>query len=225
MNVLVTGASSGIGDGLCAALRSKSFYTVGIARNICANCDDFLQLDLSEQIGLCSRLEAKFVDVKFDFVVLNHGTLPANSKIAEIPTTELIKYLELNFYSHFEIVKWAMSNGCRNIIYISSGAASSNYSSWFLYSAAKSLGELLISQLCKENEEMRCLAIRPGIVGTKMNKTLKGLNKKLFPDFQKFDEIEPEDPKNIGLRISNIIANHWEKLAKSEMIDLRHIDL
>ncbi|WEW59471.1 short chain dehydrogenase [Emydomyces testavorans] len=113
---------------------------------------------------------------RIDGLIVNHGILGPVTKLVTSDMEAWRKAFDINFFSAVEFVKAALphiriSRG--NIIFTSSGAAISATIGWGFYGASKAAMNHLNMTLAKEEPEITCLAIRPGMVDTQMQEELR----------------------------------------------------
>jgi NAD(P)-dependent dehydrogenase (short-subunit alcohol dehydrogenase family) len=223
--ILVTGSSSGLGAALCRSFTGSGFSVLGISRSESSNCVDSLEIDL-ECNSVSSAVYSKFImDRNISCTIINHGTLPRMESLLNIDPALQLEYLNLNYFSIFPIIQASYSAGCRKFLYVSSGAASSIYRGWSLYSMTKSLGELAFSYLRAEQPDASWLSVRPGIIDTRMNTHLRQVNLTLFPDFSKFRIVKAESVDIIASKIVQLVDYNWKQYKDAGMVDLREIEL
>ncbi|OCF32718.1 cytoplasmic protein [Kwoniella heveanensis CBS 569] len=152
-----------------------------------------------------------------DGLVLNAGTIDPG-KIADLPTSSLIPYVQTNLLSTIYLVQPALpylrkSKG--KVVLVSSGASTTGYQAWGLYSMAKAGMNSLARTLAAEEREngVSVYAIRPGMVNTDMQALLrdKGPSSmhpsemvKFQSAFEKGELLPPEQPGAIiaGLAVA-----------------------
>ncbi len=131
---VITGANGGLGAEICNLLLSQAYSVVGLDLNWTDNTKfDFqnwqsIEIDLS----IAENVQQTFEDIRYryggiDVLVNNAGTC-LMSDFDEITSDELIKQIEVNFYSCFYCCQAAIPlmidrPGIRKIINISSNGA------------------------------------------------------------------------------------------------------
>jgi NAD(P)-dependent dehydrogenase (short-subunit alcohol dehydrogenase family) len=180
--VLVTGATSGIGKGVCNALLSQGARVIGIGRDrskidtetIENSKFTFLKLDLLEIGGIESVLkECVKEHGKLDGFVSSAGreeTIPLN-----IYKTDIMKKLyDINVFSGVEILRFFSkkknSNEGASAVFISSVMSELGQPGLVGYCGTKAalLGVVKSSALELSKKNIRVNAVSPGVVETPM---------------------------------------------------------
>lgn len=158
---------------------------------------------------------------KLDAVVVNHGLLEPITRIAQGDVEDWRKAYDVGFFSAVSIVIAAIpalraSKG--RIIFVSSGAATSAYSTWGAYGSGKAAMNHLNLTLATEEPDITCLAIRPGTVDTAMQNDIRTKYNSLMDkhDVTKFADL----PHNGGLLRTDQPGNVIAKLALDAPKDL-----
>lgn len=204
-NILITGASSGIGAATARYLSEQEYTTVLVARN-----EERLQ-KFAEEIGdscyICpfdlTQLEG--IESIFEFCrekeILLNGmvhcageTVTSAIKANEIDTMERI--LKINCEAFVELGKYFInrkySEKGASVVAVSSFSAQSRRRGTSVYSASKAALEAVVEVMAKEaiGREIRVNSVRPAYVNTKMIDFLIGMTD--FNAEQKLGVIEPE---------------------------------
>ena len=113
---------------------------------------------------------------RIDALILNQGILGAVTRIAEANLDDWQKVFNTNFLSCIAFIKAAvpylrLSRG--RIIMTSSGAASNAYATWGAYGSSKAAMNHLALTLKVEEPDIITIAIRPGVVDTAMQKSIR----------------------------------------------------
>ena len=183
------------------------------------------------------------IDERLDGLILNHGTLGKCSRIGEIEAEgweevfrvnvlscvvlvschhcELHARSRLNAYHHQQIREALplLRSTKGRIIFTSSGAAQNAYSSWGAYGASKAAINHLSMTLKNEEPNVTTVAIRPGVVDTAMQQSIRDvfLTNMDEKDQQKFltakregKLLPPEKPGNV---IADLAVNADKELS------------
>ncbi|KDR83670.1 hypothetical protein GALMADRAFT_55286 [Galerina marginata CBS 339.88] len=186
--VVVTGASKGIGLAATRHLLQKfNANVVAIARTntpelallhsgslLVVECDVTDEKALSNAISLgASRFDG------IGGLILSAGTLDPLCRIGDItPLDSWKKHFDVNFFSLVTAVKAALpylrkgASGGR-IVFVSSGAAVKGTPGWGPYNASKAAMNSLCRTLAEEEPDVTSIALRPGMVDTNMQSTLR----------------------------------------------------
>ena len=116
----------------------------------------------------------------------------------------------------------------RQIITISSGAATKPYEGWSVYCTSKAAIDMMTKAIAAEQRELKnglkCVAIYPGVVDTNMQTTIRSTNEKNFKNLQRFIDLK----ENNELYTPEFVANSIFKidtenqLENGDIIDIRH---
>jgi len=210
--VIITGASSGLGKSLCKNF-SASYNVVNISRTIALSEHNII-VDLSNLEVLKKNLELN--KIQPDLCILNAGTMGSIGLADQINDIDLMEALKVNVVANKIIVDWGISNGCKNFIGISSGAAIKNYDGWLNYCVTKSAFRSMFLQYQKDLPRANFKLISPGILSTDMNKKIKALDVTILPDMSKFHETPAVDPS----KASDIIYRKYREYLKCGQIEI-----
>jgi short-subunit dehydrogenase len=210
MNILITGASSGIGKSTYELLK-KDYNVIGISRN---GPDLFLDLRNVENI---KKIREFLIEksLKIDVLINNMGNAYvkpfSNSQVEEIE-----EQIDLNLKSHILITKLLIENINENGIIINIGSIASKiaFENWAVYSASKfgikGFSSALRKELSKKN--IRVSLIMPGAVWTPIwerNKFRKTDDMLMPEDIAKVIKFIIELPSYVN--IDEIVITHLKR--------------
>jgi short-subunit dehydrogenase len=210
MNILITGASSGIGKSTYELLK-KDYNVIGISRN---GPDLFLDLRNVENI---KKIKEFLIEksLKIDVLINNMGNayvkLFSSSQVEEIE-----EQIDLNLKSHILITKLLIENINENGIIINIGSIASKiaFENWAVYSASKfgikGFSNALRKELSKKN--IRVSLIMPGAVWTPIwerNKFRKTDDMLMPEDIAKIIKFIIELPSYVN--IDEIVITHLKR--------------
>jgi short-subunit dehydrogenase len=210
MNILITGASSGIGKSTYELLK-KDYNVIGISRN---GPDLFLDLRNVENI---KKIREFLIEksLKIDVLINNIGNAYvkpfSNSQVEEIE-----EQIDLNLKSHILITKLLIENINENGIIINIGSIASKiaFENWAVYSASKfgikGFSSALRKELSKKN--IRVSLIMPGAVWTPIwerNKFRKTDDMLMPEDIAKVIKFIIELPSYVN--IDEIVITHLKR--------------
>jgi len=210
MNILITGASSGIGKSTYELLK-KDYNVIGISRN---GPDLFLDLRNVENI---KKIREFLIEksLKIDVLINNMGNAYvkpfSNSQVEEIE-----EQIDLNLKSHILITKLLIENINENGIIINIGSIASKiaFENWAVYSSAKfgikGFSNALRKELSRKN--IRVSLIMPGAVWTPIwerNKFRKTDDMLMPEDIAKIIKFMVELPSYVN--IDEIVITHLKR--------------
>jgi len=234
MNILITGTSKGLGEGLAKYYLNKGYIVIGLSRS--SNTDlrsyenfTYYSVDLSDLDSLPAKFKSILVNTpKIDLAILNAGILGKIADMRESSLTNIKKVMDTNVWSNKilidNLVKYNIPN---QIVAISSGAAISGSRGWNAYSLSKAALNMLISLYADEIPEVHFSALAPGLVDTQMQEYISSLPEdKQFPTMQRLKKArgtaDMPKPNNIAPKIAETINKIQEELSGG-FFDVRRI--
>ncbi|HRW20513.1 MAG TPA: SDR family NAD(P)-dependent oxidoreductase [Bacteroidales bacterium] len=234
MNILITGTSKGLGEGLARYYLNKGYIVIGLSRS--SNTDlrsyenfTYYSVDLSDLDSLPAKFKSILVNTpKIDLAILNAGILGKIADMRESSLTNIKKVMDTNVWSNKilidNLVKYNIPN---QIVAISSGAAISGSRGWNAYSLSKAALNMLISLYADEIPEVHFSALAPGLVDTQMQEYISSLPEdKQFPTMQRLKKArgtaDMPKPNNIAPKIAETINKIQEELSGG-FFDVRRI--
>ena len=191
---IVVGVSSGIGYSVVQELLDQGNFVIGLGRKNTIDHQnfEFLHLDLNneKEVALFS-----FPNLEDDFAfIYNAGTLgEINSFVHQSQDNSKVVF-QVNYLSATVLThKILKKPNCKQIIYISSGAAKRAMPSWSQYCASKAALDMFAEtvQLEFQNEHRSCkiFSIAPGVVDTPMQAQIRSTDEHHFPQVAHFQEL------------------------------------
>ncbi|KAI9894748.1 MAG: hypothetical protein M1814_002105 [Vezdaea aestivalis] len=186
--ILVTGASRGIGEAIarCLLQPPNPHKVVLCARSaeplesIRSNNEESVAVVVGDastrEIGQACVKAATERWGRLDAAIFNHAVLDPVSTIADADLDAWRRAFEVNVFGLVGLVQAVLlplrkSNG--RIILTSSGAAVKGYPTWGAYGAAKAAVNHLALTLQAEEKDIITIAVRPGVVDTDMQRTVR----------------------------------------------------
>lgn len=213
--VLITGTTSGLGESLLKTYSEQGHGVQSIDRKDC----DFKKLDQVEQ-----TIDQYAKNASYDYVFLNAGILGELLPARDISLYDYQDAFNINVWSNKIIIdKLLKNNSVKNVICISSGAASKGYYGWSIYCATKATIKQLMSCYAIENPEVNFLSLAPGLVKTKMQDQIQRYDEKDIPSVKKFKEAYDtmQTPDECAEKIYKHLDSILEK--KQDFFDLRNL--
>ncbi len=210
-SVIITGASRGLGRATALALarlgaavllnaRSASDLTHlrdeivsagGRAEMLAA---DISQPDTPERLVAAAVLHFGGLDA----VINNAGALAPLARIADSDPRLWQRNLVVNVWAPFALVQAALPHLRRaphgRVVNVSSGAAVRPVPGWSAYCASKAAINMFTAVLAAEEPEITALALRPGVIDTSMQQTLRELGADAMPpeEYQRYVQLHSE---------------------------------
>lgn len=195
--VIITGASRGLGAAAARILLEMGAAVVLSARTeealhqLAAEADPggertlVVAVDVSEEAG-CAALVAQTVARfgRIDGLVNNAGVLQPAARLGDEEPAQWRQNIAVNLLGPYYLIHHVLphlkaSRG--RVINVSSGAAVSPVPGWSAYSTAKAALNMLTKALAEEAPEVVALALRPGVVDTAMQATIREEGKAGMP--------------------------------------------
>ncbi|MCH2181556.1 MAG: SDR family NAD(P)-dependent oxidoreductase [Mariniblastus sp.] len=180
-HVLITGVSSGIGEGLAIEYLQRGASVWGVSRRPPAAgleqhpqfffrpldlvCESEVGPGLAELLGGCQRL---------DTVVLNAGAIGRMADMEAVSLGELRALMDINVWANKRVLDalFRQPLTIRRVIGISSGAAVNGKRGWNGYAISKSALNMLIQLYAREQPDTWFASVAPGLVDTAMQEYL-----------------------------------------------------
>jgi 3-oxoacyl-[acyl-carrier protein] reductase len=190
MNVLLTGASRGVGLAICQVLLEQNFTVYAVSRSY---TEDLMILnekypdklfyksvDLSKPDTVHNKLFKEFVKNKIPLHgFVNNAATAYDDIITNLNFNQLVFMYNTNVFSPMMITKYAIRNMLFNkipgsIIHISSISAHTGYKGLAMYASSKGSLEAFSKNTAREWGELgiRSNVVVPGFMETAMSKTL-----------------------------------------------------
>ena len=151
---------------------------------------------------------------RIDGLIVNHGILNPIKRIANTQADEWREAFDVNVFSAVALVKAALPELRRakgKIVFTSSGAAISAYSTWGAYGAAKAALNHVAMTLATEEPLVTTISVRPGTVDTDMQREIRDVHLSAMDkhDAEKFGSLKsqgkllrPDQPGNVMAKLA-----------------------
>ncbi len=222
---LVTGASKGLGLAIVEELLGKGGVNVhGYSRsgmddrdNYTHHCTDLSDADAVAQLVLPQLPE----DCEKVVLVNNAATLGEIKYVGSQDPSSIISAYQLNVVTPHLLCNQliaAYPDKAKVIINIGSGAATSPYDGWNIYSTSKAALQMLTLVMEKEAElsgsELKAYAIAPGVLDTDMQVQIRETDESGFSRRAKFADLHREG----NLRKPKQAADYIVMIGRGEFI-------
>lgn len=188
--ILVTGASRGIGLWAVRALLKgaqgvPASRVVTLSRTRTPELDALekestdlavVQGDVTKDADNQAALDAAMHRWgRLDGLILNAGIMD-HQKCADVSAERFLHVMNVNAVSLTQTVRItlpALRKARGSVVFVSSGAATSNYASWAAYNASKAAMNAYARTLANEERDIACFSVRPGVVDTEMQSLIR----------------------------------------------------
>lgn len=202
MKVLITGTSSGIGDGLSRYLSSRNHVVYGMSRREnmrLKKCKDYFHFttdlldvkNINKSVAQIAKHEKSF-----DLLVLNAGVLGEFGDMHEISTQSMKSVMDSNLWANKDLLDAFQDAGMHfeQIVAISSGAAVNGNRGWNAYALSKAALNMMVQLYASEMPNTHVSALAPGLVDTSMQAYVATLSSdERFPSLDKLREARGTD--------------------------------
>lgn len=235
--VIITGASRGIGRAVADAVPFPA-RVLDVSRSG-ADGLEHITADLATPQGwtaLGGALRREFDGFEGDRAVLVHcaGTLTPIGFVGEVDDELYAANVMLNsaagqVIGHHFLAATAHLDCRRELVMISSGAASSVYPGWSAYCAGKAALDHWVRVTGREQAQRAgalVVAIAPGVVATEMQAEIRAQDPEDFPAVERFrqlhDDGELRDPDEVARELWQVLDRGPDNGA---VLDLRDLEL
>jgi NAD(P)-dependent dehydrogenase (short-subunit alcohol dehydrogenase family) len=176
MNILITGTSTGLGNGLTKHYLKQGHTVYGTSRKTDDSLNklnnfEFLSQDLIKFDEVKEKISGFLKNVQsLDLVILNAGKLNEIKDLKETSLDEIKTIMDINVWANKILIDTltAQVRDIKHIVAISSGAAVSGARGWNAYSISKAALNMLIDLYAKELSNIHFTALAPGLIDTNM---------------------------------------------------------
>ncbi len=172
--VLVTGASTGIGESIARHLADKGFIVYGTSRRMMTDSDSFrwIQLDVNDMESIQKCIKMVLDNEGCIDVLINNAGLGMVSALEEAPYDNIRQVMDTNFFGVVRMIKTVLPHmrraGKGKIINISSMGGQMGLPFRSIYSASKFALEGLTEALRQEAAKfgIQACTVLPGSINT-----------------------------------------------------------
>src|SRR6185437_2125280 len=180
-NVLVTGASRGLGAAISERLAADGFHVIAVARKLKETTSERITpvaFDLADTAAIADFVRSARQRFGPIYGLVNNAGLGTEGLLANMPDADIEALIRLNTLSPILLSKYAvrgmMAQGRGRIVSISSIVASSGFNALSVYSATKASLVGFTRSLAREVGRVGVTvnAIAPGFIDTQMTRRL-----------------------------------------------------
>jgi len=203
---LVTGGGSGIGQALAWELALNHNFKVYIAgrhadklaQTVSKAAQKIISVaaDVAEPAGRQTIAEALSAEPELNYLVHNAGLLPPVKPLMEVSVEEWRYHQATNVEGPLFLTQALLPKlGGGRILHISSGAAHHAYAGWGAYCASKATLHMIYQVLSLELKKYGIAvgSLRPGVVDTPMQNSVRQADSNVFPQLSRFVELKEKD--------------------------------
>ncbi len=234
--IWISGASSGIGKALAAAVPWSDARLIDISRRGAPDAEH-VEADLSDPSSwpvVAESFRRELEDFSGERVVFVHaaGTIQPISFAGEVDFDEYAANVVLNsaapqVLGHAFLAAARKVEAQRQLLMLTSGAAQSVYPGWSSYGAGKAAVDQWVRNVGAEQEDrggVHVVAVTPGTVDTGMQEQIRQTAERDFPKRQKFVELHERgqlaDVETVAKDIWDLLDAGLENGA---VVDLREV--
>jgi len=234
--ILITGTSSGLGDGLARYLSSRNHLVYGISRSDNAKlrkCGSYTHLyaDLTHRNAMENAMHSVLdANPEWDLIVLNAGVLGEIGDMHEVSTESMKSVMEINLWANKYILDLLIKSNVKvhQVVAISSGAAVNGNRGWNAYSLSKAALNMMIQLYAQELPDTHFSALAPGLVDTDMQAHIASLESdKRFPSFDRLREARGTDkmprPLDLAPKLLEAMDALKAKYPSGSFADIRNM--
>jgi NAD(P)-dependent dehydrogenase (short-subunit alcohol dehydrogenase family) len=205
--IVITGASRGIGLGvacLLAAYQTSMFLTARGASEL-HRVTAFLKrqgaevdhhaCDVADEVAMTHALGMAAQMGPIEGMLNNAGVLEPIGPIDKIEIAAFEAHMRTNVTGVLVGIRQALAHRAPGhplrVVNVSSGAATHGYRSWGAYCGSKAAVNLLTEVASAESDaSTSVVAVAPGIIETRMQRTIRDTPPSQFPDVAKFQDLK-----------------------------------
>ena len=195
MNIFLTGHSSGLGKAIALYCLNNNLSVFGLSRSELDNQNIYQQKCNLEKLELIPKTLKKFkFSESLNLVILNAAKLGAFVEFERQKVPDVKRVLDINTWSNKIIVDFFIENKIKinQLIFITSGASQRNDFGWEPYSISKLILNKFAVFYADVLKETHVCALSPGIIDTKMQHELRGLDNARFPSINRLKKAYEE---------------------------------
>ena len=224
--IFISGGSSGLGKALALNLSNNNkIYCLSKSILKSKNVKS-IKCNFKNISSIKQKLNNLINTKKIDYVFLNAGILGKIKEINKINYNQAKEIFKINVFANKEIIDFFISKKIKinMVIALSSGAALSPKTGWFLYCSSKAAFKFMIECYASEFKRIKFLNLSPGLVKTRMQKQICKIDEKKIKSVIKFKKLNKlnlvPNPSDVA---QNIIKNltKLKRIPSGSYIDIR----
>lgn len=238
--IIITGGSKGIGKAIAKKYVNKNYKVYSLARST-SDLKNVTQItvDLSNLKDTEACFKNLLEKIKKQIItsitlINNAGRLGKISTIENLTSNDITNTIQLNIATPIVLtslfIKSTQSITCKKqVINISSGAATKPYEGWSVYCTSKAAIDMLTKTVASEQKliknGVKCIALYPGVVDTNMQSQIRETSESDFKNLQRFINLK----ENKELYTTEFVADTIYKidtenrLENGAIFDIRNV--
>lgn len=222
---IITGGSNGFGRSLVLNLLNENHTVISISRSSLEKAENLFQIKTDFSKTFAQKTEKslnsillKIKNKKFDQVILinNAAVVHPVARIEKLKEKDIQKHMQINLNAPISMTQiflniFEKKKAQKIVVQITSGAAVSAVEGWAAYCAGKAglnmFNQVLALQFAKD-ANFKAIGYSPGIMDTNMQKNIRAVSAKDFPNVNEFKSYKTENK----LRSTDYVANDLIKV-------------
>lgn len=210
-NILIIGASAGIGYGIVLKYLAEGYNVYAISRNIDSLIElksnnynlHIIQADTTNNIDQVQILERMSIVESFD--IINNAAYGSPTTFSQTNFEEIKKHFDTNVFAPLCLIQTLLSqNKISKVLNVSSGAAEFPLQSLLSYCSSKAAIHHAMKCLNLEYTNTKFANLRPGMVDTPLQDRWRNVDDSVFPNGNFYTKSK-EDKKLISV---NTVADY-----------------
>ena len=243
---IITGTSRGIGEAIATKLLKPGNTLFCVSRTLNEELVEravslgtviyYYTADLTDPLavaGFSDQIWGKIIaeDVKRIALINNAGMIAPIGPINTCDPVQLLMHIQINLLAPMLLTssflehtsQWTIP---KEVLNISSGAASTAYSGWSAYCSSKAAIDMFTRTIALEQLQAtfpaKIIAFAPGIVETALQKEIRDTDAKNFPDKEKFVKLHDDGhlftPEHVAEVISKALFD--DSITSGSILDI-----
>lgn len=236
MNILITGTSSGIGNGLALEYLKQGATVWGISRRSVPNIENenyhHLQLDLCEYALVQNEIPKLVSKIpQLDLIILNAGILGEIKWMSEIDSESMKQVMEINVWSnkHLLDLLFKTQKLIKQVIGMSSKASLRSTPGWGPYSMSKAGLNMLMNIYAKEHTNTHFMSFAPGLVDSEIQETIWKIKEiEKYPTIKRLQDARYTETMPTAINAAPFLIAGIEACLKYEsgsFVDIRDMEI